>query len=69
MEKVEKIEKRCHCPYCDISVSAPAVLCGGCGTKLSFCKDCGCSIPRTAKKCPGCGAEQKTTRKSETVSN
>lgn len=27
-------EEECHCPYCEIEVSAQANFCGGCGAKL-----------------------------------
>jgi len=57
MEKVKKTRKQCHCPYCDIPVSAQAVFCGGCGTRLRFCGECGCAVPRIAQRCPECGAK------------
>jgi predicted amidophosphoribosyltransferase len=64
MEKDKKTdEQRCRCPYCDIPVSAQAVLCGGCGTKLRFCSECGCPIPRIAQRCPECGAKLETSGK------
>ncbi len=59
MGKAKKTEKRCQCPYCDVPVSAQAVFCEGCGTKLRFCSECGCAVPRIAQRCPGCGAKLK----------
>lgn len=57
MEKSMEIEKRCQCPYCDVPVSAQAVLCGGCGARLRFCSECGHPVPRTVQQCPECGAK------------
>ena len=61
MGKDKKTEAKCKCPYCDIPVSSPSPLCGGCGTRLRFCSDCGCVIPRTAERCPECGAKRPET--------
>jgi nitrogen fixation NifU-like protein len=59
--KVEMLEheakQECHCPHCDVPVSAESVFCGKCGTKLRFCNECGCAVPRTVEKCPECDAE------------
>ena len=61
MEKDRKTAKQCKCPYCDIPISEPSPLCGGCGTKLRFCNECGCVIPRMAERCPQCGAKRPET--------
>ena len=54
-------EKECHCPYCDVQVSAETPFCRQCGASLRFCSECGYAVPRTAEKCPECGAKLETT--------
>lgn len=53
----QNAEKECHCPHCDILVSAKSAFCSGCGTKLRFCDACGSAVPKTAEQCPECNAE------------
>jgi len=67
LEPVKETEEPCHCPYCDASLSTPAVFCSGCGAKLSFCSACGCPIPRVAEICPECGEKLRESRELETV--
>lgn len=67
MEKVEKIKKQCHCPYCDIPVSVAAAFCGGCGTKLRFCGECGCAVPRIAERCHRCGTKLEAINEQRSI--
>jgi nitrogen fixation NifU-like protein len=62
IEKVEETEAECRCPYCDIPVEDNPPFCGGCGTKLSFCRECGRPIPRMADTCPECGEARSSNQ-------